>query len=51
MKALLSRFKLRQDGYSGGYQPQPSYSAPAASSADDGFAGGADTNPFSSVKY
>ncbi len=51
MKELLSRFKLRQDGYSGGYQPQPSYSAPAASSADDGFAGGADTNPFSSVKY
>ena len=50
MKELLSRFKLRQDGFGGGYQPQPSHSAPAPSSSDDGF-GGVDSNPFSSLKY
>lgn len=47
MKELLSRFKLRQESYSGSYQPQPAYSASSSAADDDT----SDSGSFGSAKY
>ena len=46
MKELLSRFKLRQESYSGGYQSQPSHGSSVGVGDDS-----AESASFGGAKY